>query len=88
MGPNDLHHIFGNPRHNLSRFIERYGSREAAGRAIEDAVDAAFAAGALSPNARGVFEATLNIDGDRIAVRGVIHQGMARVGSAWIMGEP
>jgi hypothetical protein len=84
MGPNDMHHIFGNPRHNLSRFIERYGSREAAGRAVE----AALAAGALSPNARGVFEATLNIDGDRITVRGVIHQGTARVGSAWIMGEP
>jgi hypothetical protein len=82
--PNDLHHIFGNPRHKLDRLIQQYGSRAAAGRAIQDAADAAFAAGELSVNARGVFERTLDIDGNPVTVRGVIHEGRPRLGSAWI----
>src|SRR5579884_734568 len=40
-------------------------------------------AGRLMPNARGVFETTLDIGENQVTVRGVILQGMARVGSAW-----
>jgi hypothetical protein len=82
--PNNLRHIFGNPRHKLDRLVRRYSSRAAAGRAIQDAVNAAFAAGELSVNARGVFERTLDIGGHPVTVRGAIREGRPRVGSAWI----
>jgi hypothetical protein len=84
MDSNDLNHIFGNPRHRLERMIQQFGSAEAAGHAIQEAVDAAFAAGELPLNAHGVFERTFDIGGNQVTVRGVIHASRPRVGSAWI----
>jgi hypothetical protein len=81
---NHLHHVFGNSRHKLDRVVRQYGGRAAAGRAIQEAVDAAFAVGELSVNARGVSERTLDVGGNPATVRGVIHEGRPRVGSAWI----
>ncbi|TMJ66486.1 MAG: hypothetical protein E6G83_10260 [Alphaproteobacteria bacterium] len=69
----------------MDRLMRVYGSREAAAQAIQDAVDAAFQAGELTPNARGVFEATLDVGGNEVTVRGVILDGTAVVGSAWIV---
>jgi hypothetical protein len=83
--PNKLHHIFANHRHNLESLVQQYGSREAAVQAIQDAVDADLHAGELIPNARGVFEATLEIGGNQVTVRGVILSGTAVLGSAWIL---
>jgi hypothetical protein len=82
--PNHLHHIFGNPRHKLDRLVQQYGSRAAAAHAIQEAVEAAFAAGGLSLNAQGVFERTLDIGGNPVTVRGVIYEGRPRMGSAWV----
>jgi hypothetical protein len=84
--PNNLHHIFGSRRHNLDRLVRQFGSREAARRAIEDAVSSAFQAGELTLNARGVFEKTVDVGGNQVTVRGVIHLGEPRIGSAWILG--
>jgi len=79
-----VHHIFANRRHNLGPLVRQYGSREAAAQAIHNAVDAALQAGELIPNARGVFEAPLEIGGNQVTVRGVILSGTAVLGSAWI----
>lgn len=86
MHPNDLHHIFANPRHKLDRLVEQFGSAEAAGQAIQDAVDAAFAAGELVLNGAGVYERTLDVSGIAVTARGTIHRGRPRVGSAWSLG--
>jgi hypothetical protein len=85
--PNKVHHIFANRRHNLDPLVQQYGSREAAMQAIQDAVDAAFHAGELIPKSRGVFEATLEIGGNQVTVRGVISSGTAVLGSAWILAR-
>jgi hypothetical protein len=87
-GPNKLRHIFANRRHNLGPLVRQYGSREAAGLAIQDAVDAALQTGKLTPNARGVFEIILDIGGHPVTVRGVILQGTAQLGTAWIPPHP
>jgi len=85
--PNHLHHIFGSRRHNLDRLVRQYGTPEAAGKAIQEAVDAALQAGELRTNPRGVHEKTLDVGGNQVTVRGVIFRGAARVGSAWILRE-
>jgi hypothetical protein len=85
--PSKLHHLFANRPHNLAPPVRHYGSREAAAQAIQDAVDAAFHAGKLVPNARGVFETALDIGGNQVTVRGVVLQGLAQVGSAWIFAQ-
>jgi hypothetical protein len=84
MDPNDLHHIFGNPRHKMDRMVRQFGGAEAAGRAIQEAIEAVFAAGALPLNSRGIFEGTLDVGGNQVTVRGVVHAGRPRVGSAWV----
>jgi hypothetical protein len=86
--PNKLHHIFANPRHNLGPLVRQYGGREAAAQAIQNAVDAALQAGKLISNVRGVFETTLDIGGHPVTVRGVIVQGAAELGTAWIPPRP
>jgi hypothetical protein len=35
--PNDLHHVFGNPRHNLDQFVRQNGGEELAGQEIDAA---------------------------------------------------
>jgi hypothetical protein len=86
--PNKLRHIFANPRHNLGPLVRQYGSREAAAQAIQNAVDAALQAEKLTPNTRGVFETTLDIGGHPVTVRGVIVDGAAELGAAWIPPHP
>jgi hypothetical protein len=68
--------------------VQRYGSREAAGRALQEAVDLAFRAGELAANSRGIFETTLDVGGSQVTARGVIYRDEIRVGSAWILREP
>jgi hypothetical protein len=82
--PNKLHHIFASRRHHLDRLVRRFGSQEAAAQAIQDAVDAAFRAGELASDARGIFETTLDVGGNPVTIRGIILDGTAVVGSAWI----
>lgn len=82
--PNDLHHIFGNPDHNLQALVDQFGSRAAAGMAIQLAAEHALDAGLLRPDARGVFEAIVDVDGRQVRVRGRIWNGRARIGSAWM----
>ena len=45
---NKLHHIFGNPDHNLDALVDQFGNREVALSAIVEAVDRDIALEALS----------------------------------------
>jgi hypothetical protein len=44
--PNKRNYIFG-PKHGLGGIVRQYGSREAAGQAIAEVVDAVFHDGSL-----------------------------------------
>jgi hypothetical protein len=77
MDANRLHHIFGEPKHDLDGLVGHYGSEEAAGRAIETAVNAAFASGALV-DANRCFRQRFDVGGYPVIVRGA-----PRVSTAW-----
>ncbi len=79
---NKLHHIFGNPGHNLDVLVGQYGSYEAAGRAIVEAVNRAYHAGSFIVDALGRYDQVFEVGGYAVTVRGRI--GLVRVGSAWI----
>jgi hypothetical protein len=80
---NKLNHLFGNPRHNLDGLARQFGSREAAGRAIMDAVNQGFAAGSVSTDDHGFFRQVFVVAGNRVTVTGRIVDGEPRIGSAW-----
>lgn len=82
--PNKLHHIFGDPKHNLDVLVRHYGSEEAAGRAIIGAVTQAHSQGSLVVDTRGRYQQVFDIGGYPVTVRGRIVGGTARIGSAWI----
>ena len=57
---NKLHHIFGNPDHNLDALVSQYGNEKAAGLAILEAVNQeAYHAGTLIVDARGRYKQEL-----------------------------
>lgn len=82
--PNKLHHIFGNPDHDLDALLGHYGSEEAAGQAIVEAVNQAHRDGALVLDARRRYRQVIEVGGYSVTVDGRIVNGIARVGSAWI----
>jgi hypothetical protein len=82
--PNKRHHIFGNPDHNLDALIGQYGSEEAAGEAIVEAVNQAYRAGILVLDAQGRYRQVVEVGGYPVTVGGRVVIGVARVGSAWI----
>jgi hypothetical protein len=85
--PNKRHHIFGNPNHNLDALVEQYGSGEAAGRAIEDAVNEAYRDGKIIVDGLGVYKQAFDVGGYSVIVRGRIFNGLVRIGSAWRQPE-
>jgi hypothetical protein len=84
MDANRRRHIFGDPRHNLDGFVRQYGSEEAAGQAIEDAVHAAFESGDLVIDDAGLYKQAFDLGGYSITVSGRVVDGEARVSTAWI----
>jgi hypothetical protein len=82
--PNKRHHIFGNPDHNLDALVEQFGSQEAVGRAVVEAVDREYRAGSLILDALGRCRQVLEVGGYLVTVGGRIVNGAVRVGSAWI----
>lgn len=82
--PNKLNHIFGNPDHNLDVLIGRYGSQEAAFRAIVEAVNQTHHAGKLVVDALGRYKQDFEVGGYPVTVGGRIVNGVVRVGSAWL----
>jgi hypothetical protein len=81
--PNDLHYVFGNPRHNLDQFVRRHGSEEFAGQEIDAAVDSAFISGNLILDDTGLYKQVFDIGGSLIIVSGCVVNGIVRVGTAW-----
>ena len=82
--PNKLHHIFGNPDHNLDVLVGHYGSEAMAGRAIIEAVDQAYRAGALTLDAQNRYRQRFIVGGFFVTVGGRIVNGIVRIGSAWV----
>ena len=81
--PNDLHHVFGNPRHNLDQFVRQRGSEELAGQEIDTAVDGAFMSGNLILDDAGLYRQVFNIGGSFVIVSGSVVNGIVRIGTAW-----
>ena len=82
--PNRRHHIFDEPRHNLGPFVRQYGSAEAAGRAIENAVNDALESGSLVIDGDGLYKQVFEIGGNSVTVSGRVIDGRVHVGTAWI----
>jgi Flp pilus assembly pilin Flp len=70
--PNKLNHIFGKQEHNLDPLVNELGGREAL---IREAVLA------VPRGTAGKFEVTTNIGGHPLTVRGVIVDGVPRIGT-------
>jgi len=82
--PNRLRHIVGEPRHNLAPLVRQCGSEEAAAKAIQHVVDAAFADGNLVFDDDGLFKQALDIGGNLVTVSGRVIDGAVHVATAWI----
>jgi hypothetical protein len=82
--PNRRRHIFGEPRHNLEPLVRQHGSEEAAGEAIENAVNAAFDGGDLIIDDNGRYRQVFDIGGNSVTISGRIIDGTVHVGTAWI----
>lgn len=52
---NKIHHIFDKPSHNLEDLVAKFGSREAAYNAVQDAANQALKAGKLTPDINGIL---------------------------------
>jgi hypothetical protein len=64
--PNKLHHIFNNPTHVFGAFVDRYGSKEEAFRAIERATNRAV----QDRNIRGLFRESIDVGGRKLWSKG------------------
>ena len=82
--PNRRSHIFGEPTHNLDVLVQQYGSAEAAGRAIVEAVNTALENGNLIVDDRDLFKQVFDVGGNSVTVSGRVIDGVARVATAWI----
>jgi hypothetical protein len=83
--PNRRRHIFGEPRHNLAPLVRLYGNEEAAGEAIENAVNAAFDAGDLATDRDGLFKQVFDIGGISVTLSGRVIDGTVHIATAWMI---
>ena len=81
--PNKRHHVFGNPDHDLDVLVQHYGSKEAAGRAIEDAVNEAYQDGTLILDGVGVYKQTFDVGGYSVIIKGRVANGRVHIGTVW-----
>ncbi|MET4613339.1 hypothetical protein ABIC28_004340 [Rhodococcus sp. PvR044] len=70
-----LEHTF-HPKHNFDPLVEQFGSREAVVRAFLEELNG------LTP-AAGVFEETIVVGGQNVVVRGAVHDGVVKIGTAF-----
>jgi RHS repeat-associated protein len=76
---NKIHHIFGDPGHNLAGLVQRFGSPAAAYAALEQATTAQVVAKGLT----GQFQEVVNVGGTNVTVRGAVVDGVVRIGTAF-----
>ncbi|MCE7001204.1 hypothetical protein LZG04_41250 [Saccharothrix sp. S26] len=74
--PQALDHVFV-PKHKLDAFLRESGSREAAMERIIRSLDP-------PPVATGKFEVQRDIGGHLITIRGFVHNGVPKIGTAFI----
>jgi len=75
MDANRLHHIFGDPRHNLGALERQYGGAEAAAEALEAMVKAAYENGVLSAHEGERYRQVFDVAG-LVTLRCDIHEHM------------
>jgi hypothetical protein len=78
--PNKLNHIFSDPGHNLANLVDRLGSEEAAFNAIQSEAQNAVELGGIT----GRYEVVVTVAGQDVTVRGIVMDGVARVGTAFV----
>jgi RHS repeat-associated protein len=78
--PNKLNHIFNNPDHGLGPLVETFGSWEAAGGALQQGAQAAVNASGQT----GRFVQTVDVGGVSVTVKGIVIDGVARIGTAFV----
>jgi hypothetical protein len=86
--PNKLHHVFGNPNHNLEPLVQNYGSKETAFRAMLDEVNKTHQDGKLVADACNHYKQEFDVGGYSVIVEGRIVNGDACIGTAWIPPHP
>jgi RHS repeat-associated protein len=77
---NRLNHIFGQARHNLGPLVQKFGTREAAFAAVENAAQSKVASEGLA----GVFQTTVSVGGQNVVVRGKVIDDTARIGTFFV----
>lgn len=80
---NKIHHVFGRSKHLLEELVGRYGSEQAAYKALQDAVVRELTRRGITS---GLFrDVEVLLGGQRIVVRGWIDaSGIVRIGTAFI----
>jgi RHS repeat-associated protein len=74
---NKLNHIFANPMHQLAGLVAKAGGQVQAYLAVLQRIEAFVAAGGIS----GLFEETVVVLGYHITVRGIVINGVVRIGT-------
>ena len=78
VNPNDLQHIFGQPKHRLGGLVEAFGSKENVFTELLQATKQA------TQGTTGRFETIVRIGGADVTVRGAIVKGQVRIGTAFV----
>jgi hypothetical protein len=77
---NKVNHIFGQDRHKLEGVMKEFGTSEKGFAAIQQATDVAT----RSLGTKGFFEVTVNVGKSLVTVRGVVADGVAKIGTAFV----
>jgi len=81
--PNKLHHVFDNAGHNLDDFLNGFGgNQEAAFEAVKNATQAAIDAAGQTSGL--IDDIIINVGGTDVTVRGVVIDGIVRIGTFFI----
>jgi hypothetical protein len=79
--PNKLHHIFGEPKHNLGPLLNQFGgNQQAAFEAVQNAAQAAIQQQGIT----GKYKIVVNVAGLDVTVKGTVMNGVARIGTFYI----
>ena len=79
INPNKVHHIFGDPDHNLDDLVKEFGDESNALEAIRDAAEQAVKKKGITQQ----FEETIQVGSRQITVRGTVIDGDVRIGTAF-----
>ena len=81
--PNKLHHVFDNAGHNLDDFLNGFGGNQpTAFEAVRDATQAVIDAAGQTSGL--IDDIIVNVGGTDVTVRGVVIDGVVRIGTFFI----